>query len=227
MNRLESLQFSQETKKLLSDAVVNPDEEWYYYELPIQLNESLFRAAKSQYDFRSSPYHNWSHATAVAGEVNHLGQAFAIAAIFHDIVYDGGHDDVDRSAAMMVQMVKQLQPGTPPHIIRQAEKLIMLTKTHEDSHDLTEEEHQFIDVDMMHGLRVISDVRHHEKMIRLEYQHVPTREFNKGRVTFLKSLLERDTIMLSEKYSDKEEKVRADVMKRIEVYTKKQKTKDK
>lgn len=143
-------------------------------------------------------YHDTRHLTEVLERLDELaedGLAFdrstvALAAWFHDAVYDGERDAEERSAAWAEDTLPALigAPGAG-----EVARLVRLTEEH-----LPEEEDvagcALSDADL--GILAAAPDRYDEyaASVRREYTHLTDEEFRAGRAQVLESLLAKETL---------------------------------
>jgi predicted metal-dependent HD superfamily phosphohydrolase len=148
-------------------------------------------------------YHNADHVRQVARDAEALAAdhderdraLVTLAALAHDIVYDGKPGDDERRSAEWVR--DQLAAtGVPDGDIRRVERMVLATLTHEaaDGDRLTA---VLLDAD----LAILgSDPPAYERYraaVRAEYAHVDEAAWRVGRTAVLRSLLDRDQLYLT------------------------------
>lgn len=113
-----------------------------------------------------------------------------VAAVFHDIIYKIGTTDNEKQSADFllnnVEFIDQFQQND----INKAYDIIMDTEKHDTDNELSK---LFCDLDMS----IISDstfaeLLRYEKQIYLEFQKYPYNIYKKGRIKFLRSMLNSD-----------------------------------
>jgi predicted metal-dependent HD superfamily phosphohydrolase len=143
-------------------------------------------------------YHNLMHIEDVLLRVEELEPpdedelALALAAWFHDAVYQPGKDDnEDRSAYVAYDALEQI--GADPALIAEVVRLIRLTAQHDpESDDVAGA--VLCDADLSILAAAGDRYLKYATAIRQEYIHVPQAEFQAGRAKVLQSLLDRPTI---------------------------------
>lgn len=150
------------------------------------------------YDEPARRYHDRRHLSEVLDRIEELraqGEQFdpltvALAAFFHDSVYDGERDAEERSATWAEEA---LGAYLDPDVVAEVARLVRLTETHDPAPD-------------DHSGRVLSDAdlailaapaaRYGEyaATVREEYQHLADEEFRAGRVQVLERLLEKESL---------------------------------
>jgi predicted metal-dependent HD superfamily phosphohydrolase len=143
-------------------------------------------------------YHNLMHIEDVLLRIEELEPppehelSLALAAWFHDAVYQPGQpDNEDRSAYAAYDALEQI--GAGPDLITEVVRLIRLTADHDpDPDDVAGA--VLCDADL--AILAASRDRYvgYATAIRQEYIHVPQAEFRAGRAKVLQSLLDRPTI---------------------------------
>ncbi len=143
-------------------------------------------------------YHNLQHIENVLLRIEELAPpkehelALALAAWFHDAVYQPDRDDnEERSAYVAYDALEQV--GASPELMSEVVRLIRLTASHEaDPDDIAGE--VLCDAD----LAILGSPREkyveYAQSIRQEYIHVPSTEYQVGRAQVLRSFLDREHI---------------------------------
>ncbi|MCZ3386007.1 MAG: metal-dependent phosphohydrolase [Actinomycetia bacterium] len=143
-------------------------------------------------------YHNLMHVEDVLLRIEELQPpsehelALALAAWFHDAVYQPGQDDnEDRSAYVAYDALEQV--GADPELIHEVVRLVRLTASHEpDDDDVAGA--VLCDADLAILAAKPERYAHYATAIRQEYVHVPEAEFRAGRVKVLRRFLQRPSI---------------------------------
>lgn len=143
-------------------------------------------------------YHNLMHIEDVLLRIEELEPpvehelALALAAWFHDAVYQPGKDDnEDRSAYVAYDALEQI--GAAPELIAEVVRLVRLT-AHHDPADDDSAGAVLCDADLAILATAPDRYREYATAIRQEYVHVPEAEFRTGRAAVLRRFLERPTI---------------------------------
>lgn len=143
-------------------------------------------------------YHNLVHIENVLLRIDELQPpkehelALALAAWFHDAVYQPDRDDnEERSAYAAFDAIEQV--GGSPELIAEVTRLIRITAGHDaDEEDVAGS--VLCDAD----LAILGSAREryidYSKAIRQEYIHVPVDDYRVGRASALRSFLDRDHI---------------------------------
>ncbi|MEO8105835.1 MAG: metal-dependent phosphohydrolase [Actinomycetes bacterium] len=143
-------------------------------------------------------YHNLMHVEDVLLRIEELEPpvehelALALAAWFHDAVYQPGKpDNEDRSAYVAYDALEQV--GASPELIAEVVRLVRLTASHEADPD-DDAGTVLCDADL--AILAASPDRYarYVDAIRQEYIHVPQSEFSVGRANVLQSFLDRTSI---------------------------------
>ncbi len=143
-------------------------------------------------------YHNLMHIEDVLLRIEELEPpvehelALALAAWFHDAVYQPGQDDnEDRSAYVAYDALEQI--GASPDLIAEVVRLVRLTATHDpDADDVAGA--VLCDADLAILAAAPDRYRGYASAIRQEYVHVPEADFRRGRAEVLRRYLERPVI---------------------------------
>lgn len=186
--------------------------------LTAHLPTEALLAVKRQYQEPHRHYHDWQHALSVIGWVNYCVRTplayytsleFALAALYHDAVYDpksGSPTNELASIDFMKVQIKGSVLDQYPGSLERVEKLIGLTAKHGklSSRDVTLDEALFLDCDMASfGERRWETVLWNEVNIQAEYLSLYTPEQVKiGRRHFLTGLLNKESVFLSQHFQD-------------------------
>jgi len=143
-------------------------------------------------------YHNLMHIEDVLLRIEELEPptehelALALAAWFHDAVYQPGQDDnEDRSAYAAYDALEQV--GADPTLIAEVLRLIRLTAAHDpDDDDLAGA--VLCDADLAILAAASDRYAQYATAIREEYVHVSESDFRAGRAKVLRRFLDRPTI---------------------------------
>ena len=178
-----------------------------------ELGESLLQAWEQPH----RAYHHSGHLSQMLADLDrlytHRAQgstplALVLAAWFHDAVYEGAPGEDERrseqlaSASLEPLVTAGLLSG---HELQMVGLLVRATATHElpESAELpagyavTDIEF-FLDPDMAILAADSARYRRYLRGVRSEYSHFDDEAFRTGRTTFLRSILERERIFLSE-----------------------------
>jgi predicted metal-dependent HD superfamily phosphohydrolase len=143
-------------------------------------------------------YHNLMHIEDVLLRIEELEPpvehelTLALAAWFHDAVYQPGKDDnEDRSAYVAYDALEQI--GASPDLIAEVVRLVRLT-AHHDPADDDAAGAVLCDADLAILAAAPDRYREYATAIRQEYVHVPEAEFRSGRAAVLRRFLDRPTI---------------------------------
>jgi predicted metal-dependent HD superfamily phosphohydrolase len=122
-------------------------------------------------------------------ELGPLGRdAVVLAAWFHDAVYDGRPDDVDRSAGLAEATLTV--SGVPPTLVSEVVRLVRLTLDHRPADDdlagqvLCDADLAILAADRDRYEDYVRGVRH-------EYAHLDVETFRSGRAEILTALLDK------------------------------------
>lgn len=199
----ETPQPSPESKDRLPDTALA--------QLPLQLAPDQRAALEAAYATPSRAYHNISHVAEVlrhyadvaAGPGWTQPREVALAVLYHDAIYEAGRRDNEaRSALLAREHIARWMPDAGIDVDRVAE-LIDLTARHGAiaREDVDEETRLFLDGDMAILGAEPAAFDAYDRGIASEYRgHVPGPLFRLNRRRFLKGLLKRERIFLSDHY---------------------------
>ncbi|WP_104167635.1 DUF4031 domain-containing protein [Arthrobacter sp. SX1312] len=144
-------------------------------------------------------YHNPAHLLAVLEALDVLLEpadepvrgAVLLAAWFHDAVYEGVAGQDERASASLA--VQRLHGIVPDAVVRDVERLVLLTATHEPAPE-DRAGHLLCDADLAVLAGAPEDYARYVAAIRAEYRHVPRQAFTDGRRAVLKRLLGLDPL---------------------------------
>ena len=179
-----------------------------------ELGESLLQAWEQPH----RAYHHSGHLSQMLTDLDHLYAhraqagstplALILAAWFHDAVYEGAPDKDERrseqlaSASLAPLVTAGLLTG---HELQMVSLLVRATATHElpESTDLPAgyepaDIQFFLDADMSILAADSARYRRYLRGVRSEYSHFDDEAFRTGRTNFLRSILGRKRIFLSE-----------------------------
>jgi predicted metal-dependent HD superfamily phosphohydrolase len=148
-------------------------------------------------------YHNTDHVRQVVRDARALAvdhderdrALVTLAALAHDIVYDGKPGDDERRSAEWVR--DQLAAtGVLPVDIARVERMVLATLTHEaaDGDPLTA---VLLDADLAILGSDPPGYERYRAAVRAEYAHVDEAAWRVGRTAVLRSLLDRDQLYLT------------------------------
>jgi predicted metal-dependent HD superfamily phosphohydrolase len=143
-------------------------------------------------------YHNLLHVEDVLLRIEELSPphehelALALAAWFHDAVYQPDRDDNEERSAYAAYDALE-QAGAAPALMAEVMRLIRLTASHEaDADDVAGAVLCDADLAILGAPR--EKYVQYAQGIRQEYLHVPMSDYHVGRARVLGSFLERDHI---------------------------------
>lgn len=141
-------------------------------------------------------YHDRRHLAEVLGNIETLlgehdlprpeRDAVVLAAWFHDAVYDGRPDDVERSAELAERALTEA--GLPGALVGEVTRLVRLTLHHRPAdHDVAGQ--VLCDADL--AILAADAERYAEYVagVRQEYAHLDDETFTEGRAEILRTLL--------------------------------------
>lgn len=178
-----------------------------------ELGESLLQAWEQPH----RAYHHSGHLSQMLTDLDRLYAyrtqgstplALVLAAWFHDAVYEGAPGEDERRSEQLAST--SLEPLVTAglltgHELQMVSLLVRATATHElpESADLPvgyepEDIQFFLDADMAILAADSARYRRYLRGVRSEYSHCDDEAFRAGRTTFLRSILGRKRIFLSE-----------------------------
>lgn len=178
-----------------------------------ELGESLLQAWEQPH----RAYHHSGHLSQMLTDLDRLYAhrtqgstplALILAAWFHDAVYEGAPGEDERRSEQLANT--SLEPLVTAglltgHELQMVRLLVHATATHElpESADLPAgyepaDIQFFLDADMAILAAEPARYRRYLRGVRSEYSHFADEAFRTGRTTFLRSILERGRIFLSE-----------------------------
>ena len=179
-----------------------------------ELGESLLQAWEQPH----RAYHHSGHLSQMLADLDRLYAtypqgsaplALVLAAWFHDAVYEGAPGEDERRSEQLA--VTSLEPLVAAGLLSGEELqmvrlLVRATATHElpESTELPAGYNPadiefFLDADMAILAAEPAHYRRYLRGVRSEYSHFDDEAFRTGRTTFLRSILERERIFLSER----------------------------
>ncbi|MGL4552499.1 MAG: HD domain-containing protein [Gemmataceae bacterium] len=157
-------------------------------------------------------YHTLTHVLAVLEALPGAGTTLAVAAWYHDAVYDPrAADNEERSAGLMRRSLMML----PPDVLDEAARLIRLTKTHQAADD-DADGMALLDADLAILGADVADYDAYAAAIRREYAWVPEADYREGRTAVLRRFLGRGRIYHTARMSGREGAARANLEREIE-----------
>lgn len=150
-------------------------------------------------------YHGLKHLDFLFGEIERLANRIRdpdrleLAAWFHDWIYDTQRsDNEERSADTAIEMLTEM--GVSPGFAGRVAALIRMTKAHISEGDSDDD--LFLDMDFAILGAPADDYDRYAQQVRAEYGWVPDEFFDAGRAEFLRSVLARRRIFLTDVYED-------------------------
>ncbi|WP_368886097.1 DUF4031 domain-containing protein [Rothia mucilaginosa] len=178
-----------------------------------ELGESLLQAWEQPH----RTYHHSGHLSQMLADLDRLYAAYpqgstplapVLAAWFHDAIYEGAQGEDERRSEQLAGT--SLEPLVTAgllsgHELQMVRLLVRATATHElpesaelpAGYEVTDIEF-FLDADMAILAADPARYRRYLRGVRSEYSHFDDEAFRTGRTTFLRSILERERIFLSE-----------------------------
>ena len=193
---------------------------------PLILPSEQLAALEAAYATPPRAYHNWSHVSEVRRHFDAVAAGpgwsqpaeVQLAVLYHDAIYDAGRRDNEaRSAELARGHIGRWLPASGVDAMRVVE-LINLTARHGqftagdfDADDAAADAMHFLDCDMAILGAAPAAFDAYDRGIAAEYRgHVPTWLYRLNRRRFLKALLARERIFLSDFFH-----VRLDAQARI------------
>ena len=179
------------------------------------LSATALRVIAAAYSSRDRHYHTLQHIIDMFG----IAKSFDIklteeqtdAIWFHDIVYTPGLTTNEENS---VNMAFGLLKDKDPQYLMTIRAIIMSTRDHMPT---IEDSKIVIDLDLS---ILASDPENYDtyvNQVRLEYSHINDKMWNYGRSKFLRKLLDRPTIYLTDKFkSEFEEKARTNIIRELQ-----------
>lgn len=166
---------------------------------PLDHAEETRDALLTAYGAPTRGYHDLRHLAEVLDRLDELTDAcvhfdqapVALAAWFHDAVYDGTPGDEERSAEWAHLALAEV--GIADKVVTEVARLVRLTATH----DPLPEDHNgaaLCDADLAILAAPPERYAEYAADVRREYAHVPEPDFRSGRAAVLNTLLEADRL---------------------------------
>lgn len=138
-------------------------------------------------------YHNLNHLNDLISQINENKSNFSekeyeklmLTAVFHDVVYDPASQTNEEDSA---RFLMECAVDKNNKDILDVEKMILDTKTHESTTNLSE---SFNNYDMNIVERDFDQLLDWEKGISEEFSVYPKAQYKEGRLKFLESLLDK------------------------------------
>jgi predicted metal-dependent HD superfamily phosphohydrolase len=164
-----------------------------------RIGETLVKA----YSGPDRHYHGLKHLDFLFGEIDRHADRIddrdrlELAAWFHDWIYDTQrNDNEERSAKTAIEMLTEM--GVAAELSDKVAALIRMTNAHTSAGDRDDD--LFLDMDFA-ILGAPADVYdRYTEQVRAEYGWVPEEFFKAGRTEFLRSVLARPRIFLTDIY---------------------------
>jgi predicted metal-dependent HD superfamily phosphohydrolase len=204
--------FTSELYELLADEAADMD-----YAFDVRPIRSLLETSLRLYQYPTRTYHNLTHVldclrhvtpnVSPSGE-KHANMRWAI--LFHDVVYvPGSGDNEAQSADFAAEAMESVHLSLER--IEQVRKLIMAT-THRTRGE-TEEERTIQDIDLAGLSYPLWHFNENSLNVRKEFGDVPEDAFNAGRLVWIKSMLDRDSIYYTEAFKQHETDARFNLVR--------------
>jgi predicted metal-dependent HD superfamily phosphohydrolase len=161
----------------------------------VESADAAFADLVARYGEPGRHYHTLDHVAAVLDVVDTFGgtdPALQLAVWYHDAVYDTrAADNEERSADLARTALAAL--GVPESVIREAARLIVLTKTHRAAED-DANGRLLLDADLSVLGAEPAVYDRYAAAIRREYARVPEADYRAGRGRILEGFLTRPRI---------------------------------
>src|SRR5262245_14058351 len=176
--------------------------------LPFALPLPLEQALRTAYAVPARAYHGFGHVEEVLGHfasVRSLLQeplSVALAVLFHDAIYQPGRADNEAASA---ELAAALVPAHLPRLqvdLGRVQELILLTARHGrvGPDEVDADAALFLDCDMAILAAPWPRFEEYDRAIASEYSALPREVYQAGRERFVRGLLARDVIYLSEHF---------------------------
>jgi predicted metal-dependent HD superfamily phosphohydrolase len=184
------------------------------------LSESVIDRLRGRYAEPHRVYHTWSHIDALLRLLERHRDlvadpdAFEIAILFHDAIYDPHSDRNERDSAALMR--QELGASVPASTVQRAAELILATERHAlpatADADLRSDAALLLDMDLSILGAEPARFDEYDAAIRREYRHVPELAYRAGRTAVLRRFLERDQIYFTPRFaSELEARARANL----------------
>lgn len=177
---------------------------------PIKLIEYAENTLESLYNSPNRHYHTYAHIQDCLNKYEQVRSSIspydrdtvALALIYHDCIYDSRYLDNERLSAERAY-VDLFALGFYGFHLQRIHNLILQTTHIKPGEDLCSQTIMDIDLSILgESVEVFYD---YEKKIRQEFSFYSTEEYLRGRTTFLKNMLGRNTIYQTEYFINKYE----------------------
>lgn len=181
---------------------------------PIQLPAEQWAALRAAYETPPRAYHNFTHVEQVLRHYREVAEGpgwnqpeeVRLAVLYHDAVYEAGRKDNEaRSADLAIEHIRRWLPDSGIDAARVVE-LIDLTARHGvlAPLDVDRDAALFLDCDMAILAADAAAFSAYDRGIAAEYRgHVPAWLFKLDRRRFLKALLAKERIFLSDWFHER------------------------
>ena len=189
--------------------------------LPFTLPAELEAQLRAAYAEPPRAYHNFEHVGEVLEQMATVTrwedeQSVAFAVLFHDAVYVAGRSDNEQRSAQLAAAL--LPKAFPAANLRRIDELILLTAKHGrlEAKDVDPEAALFLDCDMAILGAAAERYDMYERQIASEYAAIPEELYRAGRASFLRGLLAKPRLYLSEEfYGRLEERARENIRRAL------------
>jgi predicted metal-dependent HD superfamily phosphohydrolase len=176
----------------------------------MKLDDATMQDLKARYGEPHRAYHTWHHIEDMLRRFATIAdrlkdrEAFELAILFHDAVYDpkAGDNEEQSAALMRARLSSEVAPAT----LDAAQALIMATKTHQPGAHADAAFLIDIDLSILGAEEAAFDV--YDAAIRKEYAHVPDDAYRAGRAKVLRGFVDRKRIFTTAAFAPLEARAR-------------------
>jgi len=196
-----------EIRKIFNEACLHYTQDKYKIDKTFEV---LFEAYSQKYRF----YHNFYHIKHMIEVILPLRSkikdwdSLIFSIFFHDYVYKPEKNYPNEEKSALYAKAWLLSLNIPNKRLKKIDKWILLTKYNEKEEKEEYDEDLFflIDADLSQLGYPWITYELNSFLIKQEYNHLTEKEWINGRIQFLKSMLNRETIFLTDYFSEKFEK---------------------
>lgn len=171
-------------------------------EVPAHLAEEVWHKIEQNHSEPHRAYHNLAHLETMFRALpqltgkQELPTAVSLAVWFHDIIYDPKSQNNEGDSATL--MVDRLEALVDKEVLQEAERLILLTKSHQLDDEKDDNGRILLDADLSILGAELARYRAYAQAIRYEFSHVPDELYIPGRTAVLNHFLGMAQIYLTE-----------------------------
>lgn len=173
----------------------------------VKLAKQVFDEITAFYNDKKRYYHTLDHVASLFNQIETTNlpledKAILInVALFHDVIYKAGSKQNELRSSVFAN-VKLNQLNLDSRFIHSVCKIIEDTASHQSENHLNR---LFIDMDLLVLAAHRDEYKDYCEMIKLEHKSIPPLLYNWGRKKFLKNMLAKPRIFLTEDYRIKHE----------------------